>query len=363
MTLNDFFAAHSAKVTEAIQQIFAERRAAAEKLTPHLVQSIDLLEEFTLRGGKRVRSMLVLLAFQLTGREITDAAYQVAAAVELFHKHILNLDDMADRDELRNGGPTLWKAYKEIFAEWKDASHHARSFTEIDGTILGSFAFELVRRADISAEQRLAIMEVLNNQMYFETVAGWQIHYYQNQESLADADEDEFIKGLDLVTARYTFVGPLRIGFLTADEQFADKQPGLFAAVEKYAMGVGLAFQITDDILGVFGDPSETGKAVGNDVREGKKTLLLQHAYRSTSADNQAFLVDVCGRDITQDELSRVQQIIRESGSLDYSLQLADQKIQSAQEGLRQLTLSDTTAETAREVLLNLAQFVGQRKK
>lgn len=363
MTLNDFFVVHTPKVTAAIQQIFAERRLAAQALTPHLVQSIDILEEFTLRGGKRVRSMLVLMAYQLTGKPIDDAAYQVAAAVELFHKHILNLDDMADRDELRNGGPTLWKRYQEIFVDWKDADHHARSFTEIDGTLLGSFAFELVRKAELSAEQRLAIMDVLNNQMYFETVAGWQIHYYQNQQHLSEANEAEFIKGLDLVTARYTFVGPLRIGFLAADPQPTVGDTELGKAVEVYGMNVGLAFQITDDILGVFGDPSETGKAVGNDVREGKKTLLLQHAYRATTAENQQFLADVCGRDLSNAELERVQQIIKETGSLDYSLELATQKITAAQAGLRQLSLSDTTAQVAREVLLDLAQFVGQRKK
>ncbi|MBW7955960.1 polyprenyl synthetase family protein [Patescibacteria group bacterium] len=358
MTLNEYFALHSPRVTEAIQAFFATRRTAAEKLSPHLVQSIDVLEEFSLRGGKRVRSMLVLMACQLAGGELNDAAYQVAAAVELFHKHILNLDDMADRDELRNGGPTIWKRYQQLFEEWKDGVHHARSFTEIDGTLLGSFAFEMVREAKLSAEQRLAVMDVLNNQMYFETVAGWQIHYYQNQEPLAEADEEEFIKGLDLVTARYTFVGPLKIGLIIQGK--ADSQ--LARALEAYGMDVGLAFQVTDDILGVFGDPTETGKAVGNDIREGKKTLLLQRAYRSASAKDQAFLSEICGRDISEAELHHAQQIITASGSLQYSQHLATQKVETALQSIEGLTLSESGVE-AQSVLTQLAQFVAQRKK
>ncbi len=359
MPMTDYFAAHASQVSQEIKDFFAERRAAARALSPHLEQSIDILEDFTLRGGKQIRPMLVLLGYELAGGKINHAVYQVAAAVEIFHKHILNLDDMADRDEVRYNGPTIWKKYATVFDGWKDAEHHARSFAEIDGTLLGSFAFELVRRAQLPAETKLAVLDVLINQMYFETVAGWQIHYHQNQESLEEANEEVFMKGLDLVTARYTFVGPLKIGLILAGETAAE----LSEAVERYAMKVGLAFQITDDILGVFGDPKETGKSVGNDIREGKKTLLLQRAYQSAQPADQEFLASVCGRELRPYELERAQQIIRDTGSLEYSLQLARQQIASAAQELRAATLSDKTAEEARSVLLELAEFIGQRKK
>lgn len=359
MSMADYFATHSPKISEEIRAFFAERREAARVLTPNLEQSIDILEDFTLRGGKQIRPILVLLGYELAGGVINQAAYQVAAAVEIFHKHILNLDDMADRDEIRYNGPTIWKKYEEVFDGWRDAEHHARSFAEIDGTLLGSFAFELVRRADLPAETKLSVMDVLINQMYFETVAGWQIHYHQNQEPLAEANEEVFIKGLDLVTARYTFVGPLKIGLLLAGKT----RPELKESVEKYAMNVGLAFQITDDILGVFGDPKETGKAVGNDIREGKKTLLLQRAYRTAQPADQEFLADICGRELRPHELERAQQIIRDTGSLEYSLQLAREQITSASQILQAASISGKTADEARNVLLELAEFIGQRKK
>lgn len=359
MTLDTYFRQHTPPVTAAITAYLSERQQVAATLTPHLVQSIEVLAEFCLRGGKRVRSILVLLGTELAGGQLSPASYQVAAAVELFHKHILNLDDMADRDEVRNGGPTLWKRYQDLFADWKDASHHARSFSEIDGTLLGSFAFELVRQTDLTADQKLAVMEVLHTQMYFETVAGWQIHYYQNQEPLATADESEFIKGLDLVTARYTFVGPLRIGLILA----GINDPLQVEVITRYGLKVGLAFQITDDILGVFGDPEQTGKAVGNDIREGKKTLLLQRAYRAASAADQDFLAAVCGQPITAVELQRVQEIITQTGSLQSSLELAQQQLEQAIQELRHFAVTTPTAAAVQQVLIELAHFVGQRKK
>lgn len=367
MNLNEYFAAHTPNIIAEMKSFFAERRAAARPLSDELVQSIDVIEEFSLRGGKMVRSSLVLLAYELAGGTLSPAMYQVAAGIELFHKHILNLDDMADRDEVRYGGPTVWKKYQTIFKDWTDHEHHARTFAEIDGTLLGSFAFELVRRAAITDTQKLAIMDVLNNHMYFETVAGWEIHYYQNHQLLAEAQEDQFMKGLDLVTSRYTFVGPLKIGLILADQA----QSSLTDKVEKYGLAVGLAFQLTDDVLGVFGDPAETGKAVGNDIREGKKTVLLQRAYHSSNDADQRFLADVCGRDLLDGELARVQEIMKSTGSLQYSETLTNQKISEAVSLLKSIelppsdssaTMSDTMSQ-ARDVLLQLALFVPNRKK
>jgi len=356
--LKHFIAKHSPRMTETLRTFFAERRQAAQQHTPYLVQSIDVLEEFTLRGGKQIRPMLVLLGCLMTGTPVAPAVSEVAAAVELFHKHILNLDDMADRDELRNGGPTVWKKYQELFKDWKDSEHHARSFAEIDGTLLGSFAFELVRRAQLSAAQRLAVMEVMINQMYFETVAGWQIHYYQNQESLADAQEDEFLTGLDLVTSRYTFVGPLKIGTRVGKSV----SPEISTALEQYGLAVGLAFQLTDDVLGLFGDPAQTGKAVGNDVREGKKTLLLQYAYRAAAESEKAFLTDVCGRELAAGELEKVQAIVKSTGALTSTEDKAQECIARAHKILDSLKNLNTEQHQAVEVLAELADFVGVRK-
>ena len=354
--LTEFAKKYGPHIAAIMVLYLKEHREAAKPLSPHLVDSVEFLTEFIFRGGKQIRPLLVLLGCLAAGGEITPGVLQVAAGVELFHKHILNLDDMADRDEERNGGPTLWKAYQARFTDWPDGDHHARTLSEIDGTLLGSFAFDMVGQAKVPAETLLKVMEIMHQHMYFETVGGWEIHYFQNHESLAESKEDEFVKGLDLVTARYTFVGPLQIGCILAG---MGPESDIWKALTEYGVQVGTAFQMQDDILGLFGDSKETGKPVGNDVREGKKTLLLQRAYKAGSVEEKAFLSDVCGRVLKSGELEKVQEIVKKTGALGVAQELAKESVKKGEKALQSANLNTNT----NEIFLELAEFVVERKK
>src|SRR5258708_5229162 len=112
--LKQFSATHTPLVRAELVQFFVAQRKKASALSPYLAESIKSLEEFTLRAGKGIRALLVILGYQLGGGA-SNEIYKVAAGIEVFHKHMLNLDDMADRDEVRNGGPTLWKMYEAEF--------------------------------------------------------------------------------------------------------------------------------------------------------------------------------------------------------------------------------------------------------
>ena len=163
------------------------------------------------------------------------------------------------------------------------------------------------------------------------------------------------MKGLELVTAKYTFVAPLKIGASLGPKNSS----ALEHALEKYGLAVGTAFQIQDDILGLFGDPEDMGKPVGNDVREGKKTLLLQKAYQLAGKNDRQFLADVCGRELQAGELEQVQSIVKETGSLAYSQKLAEKYIAEGTAALGEL--DQKSAEVG--VLKELAEFVVGRKK
>jgi geranylgeranyl diphosphate synthase, type I len=358
-SLQRFSKLHAPQIHQEIVHFFAEKKETVSVQSPHIARSISYLEEFCLRGGKAIRPLLVILAFRLAGGT-GEEAYKVAAAVELFHKQLLGLDDVADRDEVRNGGPTLWKKYQDFFVEakWADAQHHGRTFAEIDITLLESFGYELIRTADISAEQKLQILSVINNLTFGATIIGWQISYVMNHDALADANEAEFLKGLEYVTAKYTFEAPLLIGLSAAVENPHFYQ--LKSALTEYALRVGLAFQIQDDILGLFGDPAEMGKAVGNDVREGKKTLLLQKAFQEGSEADKKFLTDVCGRELNPGELEKIQKIVRDTGSLEYSQKLAKKSVEGGIAALA--TLEDQNHSEEVQVLKELAEFVISRQ-
>lgn len=307
-----------AQLTDFFEAQFSA--AQADTLGAHLPESLERLKRYTTHQGKFIRPWLVvqgyLLAKKVTSfslKDIPQEVLQVAGAVELFHRYLLNLDDMADRDYVRHGEPTLEVIHRQRLVHTGDPLHHGRTISEIEGALLCSLAYELLNQPGFSATQLNLIVTLVNTTIFRSTVAGWQIHYYQNFEPLAAATEDEFVQGLELVTARYTFEAPLMIGLVLGGAALDGE---LAQTLRSFSKQVGIGYQLSDDILGLFGESEKTGKPVGNDVREGKKTLLLQRAYQLSNPTDQQFLNAVVGTDCSAEELVRVQTIVTSSGAL-----------------------------------------------
>ncbi|MEO8581699.1 MAG: polyprenyl synthetase family protein [Patescibacteria group bacterium] len=351
------------RILKTLEDFFDNQLKKAEEKDEVLLETVQLLKEFTLRGGKRVGPLMVILGYQLAqalspkkseGGDIIRAA----VSVEIHHLYLLNLDDMADRDILRHGGKTLEEYYRsEIFQAWPDKDHHGRTFSSIAGALLNSFTFELIRTSGFEAEKILAAEGVIIDMLFGDTVAGWQIQYFQNNESISTVSEKRFLKGLEFVTSRYKFVGTLLIGLALALDPSDEHFPQLKQIFTEYGKHVGIAFQIQDDILGLFGDPKETGKAVGNDVREGKKTLLIQYAYRNGNAQQRKLIESALNTPLSQTELEKIQKVVTETGSLAYSHQLAEQHVLAAVTVLEPLASEFPQVQVLRE----LAQYMIQR--
>lgn len=353
MNLKIELEATSKGTTAVLGSFFQEEYEIARGIAPSLARSVQWLEEFSLRGGKYVRPFLVRLGFELAGGELGDYL-KAGAAVELHHKHLLILDDIADRDESRYGGPSLERAYHQVFGTTSDGMHRSLSFAMLDGVFLGSLSRELLFSTSFSSEIKKHCLHILNTTMYRDTLAGWQIHGLQAIRPIEETTEDEFIQGLELVTARYTFEGPLQIGLILAKNQ----SEVLEDTLKTYSKYVGTAFQIQDDILGLFGDPKETGKPVGNDVREGKKTLLLQRAYKKAKHEDKKFLQKIVGSTLSESELYRVQTLVKESGSLGHSQALAEDYVQKGIQALKRLPSSP-----AKILLTEVAEYIISRNK
>ncbi len=352
--LKHALASSSAQTYAAIQKYLEEKLVEAEAIDPLLAQSVRLLTHFSLRGGKAIRPFVASLAYELAGGKPHEGLSKALASIELHHKHILILDDIADRDEERYGGPTLEYAYREVMEKLSDRDHKAASFAMLDSVLLGSYSKELLVESAFSSEQLLACIHILDTIMYRDTLAGWQIHGMQCTQPLRTSTQEEFIKGLRLVTASYTFEGPFRIGLILA----GNTDSKLEEALRLYADNVGTAFQIQDDILGLFGDTQKTGKPVGNDVREGKKTLLLQVAYERGSSEERDVLDRACGQPISTDMLRKVQEIVNATGSHDYSVQCAQEY---CDKGIQ--ALQDIPDSQAKQHLLDLAAYIINREK
>lgn len=320
--------------------------------------SMKIVREYMLRRGKCVQSFIAWNAYRIAGGTDDNGMYKVGGALENAHYFLLNMDDMADRDTLRHGGPTMELLYRELYPQFptKLRDHFARSFSEIASSLMYSHVFEMLMQSPFPPEKILKAMKIVIEKMLHSPAVGWEIHLLQNFESIKDADEDRFIKGLTYVTAHYKFVGPSHIGLMLADAP----QPYL-DAFTVYGEAVGTAFQMYDDILGLFGDPTVTGKAAGNDVREGKKTLLIQHAYKKANDADKKFLEKVVGADLTPEDIAEVQRIVKKTGSYDYSIKKASELVEKGIAAIQSLK-NDTNLEYMTN-LEQLARFVIARDK
>lgn len=354
MDLKTSLSQHSQEVNQVIESFFDKERQEAQEIDRYLVRSLDILQDFTLRGGKSIRSYLGRIGFEMAGGVSSPKLLKAVASIEMHHKHILILDDISDRDERRYGGPTVEYSYREVMEGLPDQNHRALSFAMLDGVFLGSLSKELLLSSGFPSDVVMKAMHLFHTIMFRDVLAGWQIHGMQCTEALADSSQEEFIKGLRLVTASYTFEGPLLLGLTLAQNE----DPILEQCIRSYGVTVGTAFQIQDDILGLYGDPSITGKPVGNDVREGKKTLLIQEAYKRASASERQILESACGQAISKDTLHLVQKIVKDTGSLKYSQTMAKQLVEEGIENLSTLPESES-----KKHLIELAHYIILREK
>lgn len=346
------------KIQRELTVFYAEKSAEAKATDPKIHEMVTLLQEFMLRRGKAVRPFVAWCAYKLAGGTNDSAMLKVSTAIEMNHYFLLALDDMADRDTIRHGAPTLEVSYQQRLKNVPPDKmpHMARSLTEIATALLHTEIYEMFVSSGFPAERILEASHVFAKRLIENTAAGWLIHWFQNSEKFAETSEERFIKGLRYVTADYGFVGPLTIGLT-----MANKHPEFTVALESYGRDVGTAFQIHDDILGLFGNPDDTGKSAGNDVREGKKTLLLQHAYAKGTDEERAFLENVTGTDLSQKELDRVREIVTKTGSLNYSQALAKKLVGSGKKALLEIRTSENKKHV--DLLLLLADYVIVREK
>lgn len=218
-------------------------------------------------GGKRLRPALVLMATDLFGGDI-KAATPPALAIEMFHNFTLMHDDIMDNAPLRRGKPT-------VHEKWSD------SVAILSGDVMFVKAYKLM--IQVKPEVLISVLDVFNKTA-IEVCEGQQID--MNFESRAEVSIDEYLEMIRLKTA-VLLGGALKIGALIGDA--SEKNADL---LYKFGENLGLAFQLQDDILDVYGDPEKFGKQVGGDIISNKKTYLLIKALELAKGEDLAVLND-----------------------------------------------------------------------
>lgn len=197
--------------------------------------------------------------------------------------------------------------------------------------VSGHISQELLSDLSFPAERLVRGIQVLNSQL---TMTGFGQMCDIVSEIADDFTETDAMRILEWKTARYTFELPLQLGAVLAGASDGD-----LGKLEGYAIPAGIAFQLQDDILGLYGDEQKLGKPVGSDVQEGKHTLLVIKALEKGTAGQRERLMSLLGKsDITMTELDDVREIVKQTGSYTYTLALAQDHAKRARIALGPLS-------------------------
>jgi len=314
-------------IQERIDDVLAKHRTELEALGP---DSQPLLDEASayLAGGKRMRARFAMLGFQavrpldLGGEPWGELglALDAAASLELFHAAALIHDDVIDHSDTRRGRPATHRhfAAQHLEAGWRgDSEHFGLAAAILLGDLLQSWADELMQRACDQTEDRQAARSAREhfNRMRSEVAIGQYLDVLEEQQQDFAPEAEQLERSTRVLvykSAKYSVEAPLLIG-----GALAGASPEQTQALSDFGLPVGVAFQLRDDLLGVFGDSELTGKPVGDDLVEGKRTVLVTLARESLPATQRRLFDEMLGdSELDGEQLGMLQHTIRDSGAV-----------------------------------------------
>lgn len=344
-TVDDALGAH---VEGVLTRYLTRRQAELSEPAPAFATVVEALSDFVLGGGKRLRPTFAWWGWRGAGGEPegarAEAVLRAVSALELLQACALVHDDLMDASALRRGSPTVHVAFAGTHrgANWLG---EADRFGMAAGILLGDVALawadDMVAGSGLDPAMLAAAQEPWRA-MRSEMLAG------QYLDVLAQARGDESassaLRIARMKTAAYTVERPLHLG-----AALAGAGAHTVRALRAFGADLGVAFQLRDDLLGMFGDTEVTGKPAGDDLREGKRTLLialgLRHAERAGRHADAEFLRHAVGRaELDSDTIGRVRELLVEVGAVAAVEQRIAALTGAALEALRAAELAEPAA-------------------
>lgn len=301
-----------------LDRVFAEGAQQAAALGPGFQDLWSQLAAAT-RGGKRFRPELFTATYSAWGGTDGDSAAAVGAAIELLHTAFIVHDDVIDEDDVRRGSPNVAGAHAQAARDAGAREHQAGQFGATAGILAGDLALatslKVLATCPAPAATVARLLELFHH-VLLVTAAGELADVWMSVQDGASGLE-EVLTMEERKTARYSFALPMQAAAVLAGASAATVD-----AVGRVGRALGVAFQLTDDLDGVFGDPAVTGKSVLSDLRAGKHTALMAHA-RGTGTW-QAIAPFVGSPVLTAAQAQHVRAALVACGSRRFVEQLAD---------------------------------------
>lgn len=296
MTFESYFAGARRGLERDLEAFLAAKRRDVARLRPWGRDVLDRLGAFT-RAGKMVRGVLVALGCEMAGGRAGAAAVRAGTALELIQSGLLIHDDIMDRDPRRRGGPSVHEQYSLLAPEpgGAEAAHYGTSLAICAGEIAIFLAFEAVAGLPGPTRRAAEVQRLFASE--FGLVGLGQMLDIEAGAAPRSLPERRILEIYRTKTARYSFYLPLAAGW-----EIGGGPRRVRPALERLGEDLGLVFQIKDDELGLFGHPAETGKPVGSDIREGKKTLYAAGLLERAAGPDAERLRAVLGHPGATDE-------------------------------------------------------------
>jgi geranylgeranyl diphosphate synthase type I len=345
------------QVEAQLQDFLAAQSNYFTSIAPELKPAAGSLSAFVINGGKRFRPLFAAVGAMGAGSNLSKSEIRAFASLELLQACALIHDDLMDASDTRRGEPAIHKLFESMHSV-ENYQGTATQFGLSASVLIGDLALiwsdQMLNSSGLKSDSLLAALSI-HDEMRVELIAGQYLDVFEQArgtQSVAQALNIARYK-----SAKYTIERPLHLGAAVAiPDPLLRAQ--LVSIYSEFGLPLGEAFQLRDDLLGVFGDPKVTGKPAGDDLREGKRTVLMAMTHdRISGAAEAEFMAEFGNHDISENAIARLQEIIAETGAAMHVEDLIEELTSTALEALNR----DEIVPQARELLTEMAIIATKR--
>lgn len=352
--LLEFFIYYKSKLKEFEVELKKINKTFIEKDNPIVIDAINKF--INMNGdGKFLRGCLIDLGYKLNKND--DYAKTLSLAYETFETSILIHDDIIDNAHLRRNKETIHETYKNEFKKYNVENDNTNNSLALCIGDLGFFYTTELITKKYKNDKNLAKLLSYYNNIVIKTIKGEIIDvalpFIEKNDKKHALHEEDIMEIYKLKTSWYTIVGPFVLGMILGNSKAKDME-----TFEKILEPLGIAFQIKDDILGIYSSKEILGKSVYSDIEEFKQTILYSY-IKIKRNDLLDELLKYYGRSINEEESKKVQQLFEESGALEYATNKMNEMFNEAYTNIKSMDIK----EYIKNILLGLILFLRLREK
>lgn len=321
---------------------------------PELEPVASQMRTFLLDGGKRFRPLLGAMgAIAVNGEAPSPQIIKAVSSLELLHACALIHDDLMDGSDTRRAKPSMHRQFEGMHRK-ANLAGVSENYGQASAILLGDLALiwsdQILHQAGLSQGDLMRVLPIFD-ELRVELMAGQYLDVYE--QSLATQDAKRSLKVASYKSGKYSIERPLHFG-ATIRSGSAE----LIRDLSRFGIPIGEAFQLRDDLLGVFGDPEETGKPAGDDLREGKRTVLIALAIQGSDQSAVAELSQIGNPELDANQITRLREVIFSSGAVAKVEEMISERALQASQALS----SELIAPEAKGLLEQMAQMALVRK-